>query len=101
VVNAVVPPRRGDGGSSFRNLAEYLGREREHGTVLVGLNVASVETAAREMELTASASRCRDPVMHLLLSWQEDERPTDDQMVAAARHALKGLGYQVCIGVEQ
>ncbi|MFJ3317181.1 TraI/MobA(P) family conjugative relaxase [Herbaspirillum huttiense] len=56
-------------------------------------NVTSLRTA--HVEMSATAARCKvvdDPVIHYILSWREDERPTNDQIFEAARHSLKALG---------
>jgi hypothetical protein len=55
--------------------------------------VASLETAAVEMEATAALSaRCRDPVYHLIVAYAKHERPTREQVVADAERLLKAIG---------
>jgi hypothetical protein len=56
------------------------------------LNLASVETATVEMEsLAFRNNRCADPVMHLLLSWRENEAPTHEQTLEAVKITLDEL----------
>lgn len=67
-------------------------------------NLASTkwEEAADEMRLTSELSaRVQKPFYHLVLSWHEHERPTDEQMVTAMEHLLQKLGlgeHQAVIG---
>lgn len=59
--------------------------ERDHAPPLAvwSANLASLETAALEMEATASQSRGKEPLYHLIVSWAEGERPTYEQARAA------------------
>lgn len=98
---AKIPPKRRDGGSSFRVLGDYvLGRTgHSAGAVLhVGMqNVQSVETAAQEMEaLAIENTRSRNPAMHFILSWREMEVPTVQQVDEAVQIALHELDLQDC-----
>jgi hypothetical protein len=87
---AKVPEKRGDKRSSFRTLRDYIARlERTDlatGEVLslgvpVETNCISFETASAEMRIVAeSNTRVKDPVYHVVLSWQAGETPTDAQM---------------------
>lgn len=67
-------------------------------------NVASQDwrDAADEMLLSSELNaRVQKPYYHLVLSWHEQEQPTDDQMFAAADHMIKSLGldeHQIVIG---
>jgi len=79
------------GTSSFDAAVAYIVREgpeheRDHEPPLAvwSENVASLETAALEMRATASQSRAQEPLYHLIVSWDIDERPS----YAAARAAL-------------
>ena len=58
--------------------------------------------AAEEMLLTSELNtRVQKPYYHLVLSWHEQEQPTDDQMFAAADHMIKSLDldeHQIVIG---
>jgi len=58
--------------------------------------VASLRTAALEMEAVASqCRRLRAPAdYHLVISWHEQEHPTPEQAFAAGRHALEALGME-------
>lgn len=58
-------------------------------------NLLSFESAASEMNCVAQQNdRIKDPVYHFILSWQEDENPTDDQIFASAKHALRRMDMQ-------
>ena len=67
-------------------------------------NIASKgwHDAADEMLLTSELNaRVQKPYYHLVLSWHEQEQPTDDQMFEAADHMIKSLGldeHQIVIG---
>lgn len=67
-------------------------------------NIASKDwhSAADEMLLTSELNaRVQKPYYHLVLSWHEQEQPTDDQMFEAADHMIKSLGlheHQIVIG---
>lgn len=100
---AKVPPKRGDGGSSFRSLGRYIGEERDHvdpGTgevtrrgVSVETNCLSPETAWAEMwGVAGQNAEVKDPVYHVVLTWQPGEVPTDEQAFEAARKAMESVG---------
>ncbi|WP_375139057.1 relaxase/mobilization nuclease domain-containing protein, partial [Klebsiella pneumoniae] len=36
----------------------------------------------------------KDAVYHYILSWQEDENPSDDQVFDSVKHSLKRLGME-------
>lgn len=98
---AKIPPKRRDGGSSFRALGDYvLGRTgHSAGAVLhIGMqNVNAAETAAREMEaLALENTRSKNPAMHFILSWREMEVPTAQQVDEAVQIALHELDLQGC-----
>lgn len=58
-------------------------------------NCLSVETAAREMEATGNVNiACKDPVFHYVLSWQENETPSDAQVFDSVRFTLQSMGLQ-------
>ena len=67
-------------------------------------NIASSDwhDAADEMLLTSELNtRVQKPYYHLVLSWHEQEQPTDDQMFAAAEHMIQSLNldeHQIVIG---
>ncbi len=88
------------GASSFSDALDYITREgdlaRDHETPLAvwSANVASIETAALEMEVAASQSRAKDPLYHLIVSWDEGERPTYEQAHEALDTQLRLLGFK-------
>ena len=88
------------GDSSFEDALDYIVREgeleRDHELPLAvwSGNVASIETAALEMEGTASQSRAEDPLYHLIVSWNENERPTLEQAHDALDTQLRHLGFE-------
>lgn len=56
-------------------------------------NAISFESAALEMQSISDQNiRCKDPVYHFILSWQEDENPSEDQIFDSVYHSLRGLG---------
>ncbi|WP_061800065.1 TraI/MobA(P) family conjugative relaxase [Serratia ficaria] len=58
-------------------------------------NLMSVETAAMEMNsISMQNTHVKDAVYHYILSWQEDENPTDDQVFDSVKHSLKRLGME-------
>jgi len=78
------------GTSSFGAAIDYIVREgpeheRDHEPPLAvwSENVATLETAALEMEAVASQSRAKEPLYHLIVSFAEGERPTYEQARAA------------------
>lgn len=76
---------RGKGATRTANRAVYT---------LSG-NVSSPEAAAEEMAATAARNlRCRDPVKHIVLSWEHWERPSHDQVADCVRSQLEALGYE-------
>lgn len=101
-MNGKYPPKRRDGKTNFRELSEYIAdAEKTHGAIRIG-NLFSIETAAEEMTATAhGAPRVRDPALHFLLSWPEDEYPTDEQALAAGLMALQRLGFDLRPGGHQ
>lgn len=95
----------------FGQLVDYVGRKNAapnikivnispegiqrvlSGEVLCETNCFSLETAASEMNLTASQNRhCKDAVYHFILSWQGDEDPSPDAVFSSVRYSLKQLG---------
>jgi hypothetical protein len=97
---APVPPKRSDGGSSFAALQKYLterqdqetGEVLNRGEVMISDALLSAETAAAEMKAVAAEDpRCKDAVMHLVLSWQKNEHPTSEQWQEAVKHTMESL----------
>jgi Relaxase/Mobilisation nuclease domain. len=97
----------------FGQLVDYVGRKRAapateivsispegiqrvlSGEVLCETNCWSLDTAASEMDMTASQNRhCKDAVYHFILSWQGDEDPSPDAVFRSVRYSLKQLGME-------
>ena len=88
------------GTSSFGAAIDYIVREgpeheRDHEPPLAvwSENVATIETAALEMEAVASQSRAKEPLYHLIVSFAEGERPTYEQARAALDTQIDHLGF--------
>ncbi|MCB5310568.1 TraI/MobA(P) family conjugative relaxase [Yersinia massiliensis] len=63
------------------------------GNVVCETNCFSLETASAEMNAVAMQNtRCVDAVYHCILSWREEDTPTDEQIFDSARYCLKQLG---------
>lgn len=63
------------------------------GDVTTQYNTFGWETAAQEMNSVAMQNhRCKEPVMHYVLSWPADEKPQDDQVFDSVRFTLSALG---------
>ena len=97
---APVPPKRGDGGSSFAALERYLcvktdpdkKEQHERGETMISPALLSRETAVAEMRAVAEQNtRCKDPVLHLVLAWQAGEQPTREQWEWAVTHVMVSL----------
>lgn len=97
----------------FGQLVDYVGRKNAapaneivsispegiqrvlSGEVLCETNCFSLDTAASEMNLTASQNRhCKDAVYHFILSWQGEEDPSPDAIFRSVRYSLKQLGME-------
>ncbi|EFL5392033.1 relaxase/mobilization nuclease domain-containing protein [Escherichia coli] len=100
---AKIVSKRDDEKSSFKSLSAYIASLRDHvdpetGEVIekgvaTDTNCHSLETAWIEMWGTSARSvRVRNPVEHIVLSWEKGEHPTDDQAFKAGRMALDALG---------
>ena len=100
---AKIHSKRDDGKSSFKSLSEYIASLRDHVDPETGevtqrhvsteTNCHTMETAWIEMWGTSARSvRVRNPVEHIVLSWEKGERPTDEQAFEAGRMALDALG---------
>ncbi|MDR0651673.1 MAG: relaxase/mobilization nuclease domain-containing protein [Synergistaceae bacterium] len=93
------------GHSSFKGLNDYItgktkGQPGEKIALTGCLNLASVETATIEMESLAFQNKLsKDPVMHMLLSWRENENPTSDQVREAVTITLGELNLSQCQAV--
>lgn len=105
-------PRSSTKKASFDRLVDYIdrsgaddapvrvleqfpdGRQRVlAGDVACETNAFSLETAAAEMNMVAAQNRhIKDPVYHFIISWREEDKPTDAQAFDSAHYALKQLG---------
>ncbi len=91
-------------GSSFSGLAGYLlGDESRVGWaesvgLCEGMNgerldaAAAARVAAEMRDQAAESGRVRAPVYHVALSFDPDDRPTEDELRDAARRTLRDLG---------
>ena len=97
-----IPPRRRDGKSSFKDLINYcLGftGHAKDSVLHVGMKnlYSPPEKAYLEMEgLSYENPRCKNPVLHFILSWRDYESPTDEQVDEAVNIALEELDLQDC-----
>lgn len=100
---AKIHSKRDDGKSSFKSLSEYIASLRDHVDPETGevtqrhvsteTNCHAMETAWIEMWGTSARSvRVRDPVMPIVVSWEQGEHPTDQQAFEAGRSVLDALG---------
>lgn len=89
---------RSDESDASLSSVEYLpdGRQRlKVGEVSCETDCFSWETAAAEMNMVASQNiRCIDPVYHFILSWRENDLPTDAQIFESAQHCIRVLGME-------
>jgi hypothetical protein len=93
-------------GGSFGGLNDYISgksKRRIEGEKVAFadcVNLISVDTATAEMEAIAFQNkRCGNPVMHLLLSWREDETPERGQVKEAVEITLKEVNLSQCQAV--
>ena len=100
---APVPPKRKDGGSSFATLDRYIkeevnletGEVLSRGEVMTSDAILSPETAAAEMKAVATQNtRCKDPVMHVVLSWDKSDHPAPEQWKQSVNYVMKSLGMK-------
>lgn len=87
---------------SFEHLTRYvaqdsvldsIGAEVEKTIAIEMHKVFTLKTAGKEMWTVAKENpRAQNPVLHYILSWPEQERPTLDSIMSAARHTLKSIG---------
>ena len=97
-----IPTRRRDGRSSFKDLINYclgITGHAKNSVLHVGTkNLNSPpEKAYLEMEgLSYENIRCKNPVLHFILSWRDYESPTNEQVDEAVNIALKELDLQDC-----
>lgn len=83
---------RKDGLTSFYRSADYIEDAEKTGGAVSYENIEFEEYAAAEMTGTAMLNkRVKDPVEHIILSWPEEENPSDEEIMQAGRDMLKGL----------
>lgn len=77
--------------NNFRARVKYVASKA---TAVAAMNLAgSWQDAARQMEFTAGLNpHARSAAYHFVLTWAETERPTDQQMMIAAKEAIRELG---------
>lgn len=57
-------------------------------------NCISLSTISDEMTSVATKNnRIKDPVLHLILSWDKEDKPSDEQIFKCADEAKKSLGF--------
>ncbi|WP_101341205.1 relaxase/mobilization nuclease domain-containing protein [Cereibacter azotoformans] len=97
-------PGSGAGADAFEPGVHYVCQKASR-VELRNLASRDWRDAAADMRLTAELSETvRKPYYHLVLSWHEHERPTDDQQVAAMDQLIRGLGleeHQAVIGTHR
>jgi len=94
----IVGRKRSDRRSSFHDLVAYIKDKTPARVMCSGSrNIIYPECAALEMEsVSIQNTRCKDPVMHLMLSWRENEIPSDEQVKEAVDIALKEMKLEEC-----
>jgi hypothetical protein len=98
-VIGLIGDARKDGKTSFGTLIKYCAKDER--AAYTGMqNIHFTESAAEEMESQAFENpRCKDPLMHINLSWREMELPTNEQIDEAVKIALAELDLQDCQAV--
>lgn len=98
---AKVTPPRAPELSSFRTLIGYVLRVDKRGelpsveeiAVPYWTNCLFVDTAHLEMRAAAAMNaRVKDPVYHFILSWEKEDKPSDEEARGAGRAALEAVG---------
>ena len=94
-------PGSGAGPEAFQPGVAYV-CEKAGAVLLRNLTGKDWCDAAPEMRLTSELSKkVEKPYYHLVLSWHEQEQPSDEQMLAAMTQMLEALGleeHQAVIG---
>ena len=99
---AKLPAKRRDSRSSFKDLINYClgvtGHAKDSVLHVGTKNLNSPpEKAYLEMEgVSYENVRCKNPVLHFILSWRAEESPTNEQVDEAVGIALKELDLQNC-----
>ncbi|MBC8950093.1 TraI/MobA(P) family conjugative relaxase [Xenorhabdus sp. TS4] len=103
--------RPGSKGEIFNHLVNYITRNPEadiqhilHADpsgytqvlfdgVICETNCFNIATAPIEMNAVSLQNvRCKDPVLHYLLSWPTEDNPSREQIFESVRHSLNALG---------
>ncbi|MDA8151349.1 MAG: relaxase/mobilization nuclease domain-containing protein [Acidithiobacillus sp.] len=102
------------GKSPFADLVNYVAREadgkgrevdkEEMGVLNLDADVEDLDLVIRQMDMAAAKTAKNgkfkgDPVYHLILSWQEGDKPTPKQVKDCVQHTLKALGMEECQAV--
>ncbi|MCR2831456.1 relaxase/mobilization nuclease domain-containing protein [Acidithiobacillus ferrooxidans] len=102
------------GKSPFADLVNYVAREadgkgrevdkEEMGVLNLDADVEDLDLVIRQMDMAAAKTAKNgkfkgDPVYHLILSWQEGDKPTPKQVKDCVQHTLKALGMAECQAV--
>jgi hypothetical protein len=93
MISKGIPRKKQDGTSErIKDLVAYLlkGDKHEKVSAVVYHGFVSDETAVDEMKSLASLGS-GDPLYHFVISWPEDESPSDDQAVEAAHMMVQSL----------
>lgn len=99
MIGKVIPKRKR---SSVSGLNDYvLNRSeranKEHKVICSGTFgiIGGIDTANEEMAAVAAQNRrCKQPIMHCLLSWREGESPSAEQVREAVGITLEELGLE-------
>ena len=102
------------GKSPFADLVNYVAREadgkgrevdkEEMGVLNLDADVENLDLVIKQMDMAAAKTAKNgkfkgDPVYHLILSWQEGDKPTPKQVKDCVQHTLKALGMEDCQAV--
>ena len=105
---------KGPGKSPFADLVNYVAREadgkgrevekEEMGALNLDADVEDLDLVIKQMDMAAAKTAKNgkfkgDPVYHLILSWQEGDKPTPKQVKDCVQHTLKALGMEECQAV--
>ncbi|OCX75594.1 TraI/MobA(P) family conjugative relaxase [Acidithiobacillus thiooxidans] len=105
---------KGPGKSSFADLVNYVAREadgkgrevdkEEMGVLNLDTDAEDLNLIIKQMDMAAAKTAKNgkfkgDPVYHLILSWQESDKPTPKQVTECVQYTLKALGMEECQAV--
>lgn len=81
------------GGSGFGDLIRYLTQGPKASAIATN-RLSSPKMAPAAMRTTAAAAPARgDPVVHWVISWRPDERPSDRTAMSCAFRLMHALGF--------